>query len=57
MKLCNEILESIEEVCCEYNQSDEFQTMLTKLIQNMMNDNIVENDIESVVKKVETNED
>ena len=50
--LCDELIESISEICQQCGQTLEFENMLKNLIMNMANGTWDDNDLATLIEKV-----
>lgn len=52
MSLGKNLEDSINSVCSDYDQSEEFTNALKKLIENVISGNYVEDDLTSLIERV-----
>ena len=52
MKMCKELKDAIDVVCTKYKFSDELRKMITKLIENNMNNSLSDEDMPNFIEKM-----
>ena len=52
MNLSQEVYDAVKDVCVEFGQDEELVRMITKAIENKLDNNYTDNDLRELIQKV-----